>query len=220
MLRVFLDIETLPPERDDPLLKERAAQSDEEEYRRLALDGRYGRLLCIGLIIEENSLITSRGVLGRDRATGKFHLDEAKMLRSFWKLIGGFDPRRDLLVGFNLLDFDLDFLCTRSVVRRVKPPFNVCFARFRSSPVYDVMWEFTHWRKKISLDEASKVLGLESSKQNGVNGSKVYDLFFEGRHEEIADYCLKDVELTRAIFHRLNFIEEPAEDPPGGAPPK
>ncbi|HEV2800368.1 MAG TPA: hypothetical protein VGW12_07720 [Pyrinomonadaceae bacterium] len=220
MLRVFLDIETLPPERGDPLLKERDAQLDEEEYRRLALDGRYGRLLCIGLIIEENGLITRRGVLGRDRATGKFHLDETKMLRSFWKLIGGFDPRRDLLVGFNLLDFDLDFLCTRSVIRQVKPPFNVCFARFRSSPVYDVMWEFTHWRKKISLDEASKVLSLESSKQNGVNGSKVYDLFLEGRHEEIADYCLKDVELTRAIFHRLNFIEGTAEDPPGEAPPK
>jgi len=220
MLRVFLDIETLPPERDDPLLKERAAQSDEEEYRRLALDGRYGRLLCIGLIIEENSLITRRGVLGRDRATGKFHLDEVKMLRSFWKLIGGFDPRRDLLVGFNLLDFDLDFLCTRSVVRRVKPPFNVCFARFRSSPVYDVMWEFTHWRKKISLDEASKVLGLESSKQDGVNGSKVYDLFLADRHEEIADYCMRDVELTRAVYYRLNFIEESTGGECGNDPAK
>lgn len=220
MLRVFLDIETLPPERDEPLLKERIAQLDEEEYRRLALDGRYGRLLCIGLIIEENNLITRRGVLGRDRNTGKFHLDETKILRSFWKLICGFDPRQDLLVGFNLLDFDLDFLCTRSVIRQVKPPFNICFARFRASPVYDVMWEFTHWRKKISLDEVSKVLGLESSKQDEVNGSKVYDLFLAGRHKEIADYCLKDVELTRAIYRRMNFIAETTDSPSGSKPMK
>lgn len=219
MFRVFLDIETLPPERDGPLLGERIARPTEEEYRQLALDSRYGRLLCVGIIIEENNLVTRHGVLGRDRGTGMFHVDEARTLGAFWKLTGGFNPHRDLLVGFNLLDFDLDFLCTRSVVKKVKPSFNVCFSRFRSSPVFDVMWEFTHWRKKISLNEVSNILGLESSKQDGVNGSKVYDLFREGRHEEIADYCLKDVELTRAIFHRLNFIEEPMKDP-DGVPPK
>lgn len=220
MLRVFLDIETLPPDRDDPLLGERIAQLTEDEYRQLALDSRYGRLLCIGLIIEENSSIIRRGVLGRDRGAGKFHLDEAKTLRSFWKLLGGFNPHRDLLVGFNLLDFDLDFLCTRSVVRKVKPSFNICFARFRSSPIFDVMWEFTHWRKKISLDEVSKILGLQSSKQNGVDGSKVYDLFLEGCHEEITNYCMKDVELTRAVYHRLNFIEESTGGESGDAPVK
>jgi 3'-5' exonuclease len=207
MFRVFLDIETLPPERGDPLLRDRITQLTEEEYRQLALDSRYGRLLCVGVIIEENNLITRRGVLGRDRDTGKFHLDEAKTLRAFWKLTADFKPHRDLLVGFNLLDFDLDFLCTRSVVLKVKPSFNVCFARFRSSPVFDVMWEFTHWRKRISLNEVAKILGLESSKGDEVNGAKVYDLFLAGRHEEIASYCMRDVELTRAVYHRLNFID-------------
>jgi hypothetical protein len=162
--------------------------------------------LCIGLIIERDGEIITRGVLGRDRSTGRFHLDEARILRAFWKLIRDFDDRRDLLIGFNLLDFDLHFICTRSVVRRVRPSINVCFARYRQRPIYDVMWEFCHWRHRISLDELAKILGLRSSKQDGVNGGRVYDLFLEGRHEEIANYCLDDVELTRLIYRRLNFI--------------
>lgn len=214
VMRVFLDAETLPPERDDPLVREKYPDCSDEDFRALALNPEYGRLLCLGIIIERDGVVTTRGVLGRDRETRLFHLDEARTLRAFWKLISGFNPQRDLLVGFNLLDFDLHFLCVRSVIKQIRPSIDVCFARFRSRPVFDVMWEFCHWRHRISLDELAKILGLRSSKQDGVNGGRVYDLFLAGRHEEIADYCLKDVELTRSIYRRLNFIGDDA----GGRP--
>jgi hypothetical protein len=207
--KIYLDVETLPPDKDDPLIKNCASQSDEEAFRKLSLNGAYGRLLCIGLIVEEDNEITLRGVIGRSRDTKEFHLDEARTLRSFWKLVKEFNPRRDLLIGFNLLDFDPPFICTRSLVKQVKPSFNVCFARFRSRPVFDVMWEFCHWRHRIKLDDVAKVLGLESSKQNGIDGSAVYDLFLAGRHQEISDYCIRDVELVRKIYRRLNFLDEP-----------
>lgn len=207
MLRIYLDLETLPPDRDDQSVSEKVANCTEDEYRHLALDGDYGRILCIGLIVERDDLVIQHGVLGRERSSGKFHLDEARTLRAFWKLLQDFNPRRDLLIGFNLLDFDLHFLCTRSVIKQVRPSYNVCFARFRSSPVYDVMWEFTHWRQRIKLDELAKILGLESSKQDGIDGSMIYDLFISGRHQEIADYNMRDVELTRAIYRRMNFLD-------------
>jgi len=69
------------------------------------------------------------------------------------------------------------------------------------------MWEFTHWRHRIKLDDLARVLGLESPKQDEIDGSRVYDLFLEGRHEEIANYCMRDCESTRAIYRRLNFDE-------------
>ena len=208
--RIYLDVETLPPEKDDPLVKECAARAScEEEFRKLALDGAYGRLLCVGLVVEEGDRITQRGVIGRSRSTREFHLDESRTLRAFWKLVKDFNPRRDLLVGFNLLDFDLPFICTRSVIKQIRPSFDVCFARFRSRPVFDVMWEFCRWRHRIKLDELAKILGLESSKQHGVDGGSVYDLFLAGRHQEIADYCLRDVELVRKIYHRMNFLDRP-----------
>ena len=205
MSRVFLDIETLPPEKDDPLISDRIEQLPDEDFRKLALDGEYGRLLCIGLVIEQNGQIVHRGTLGRDRETRRFHLDEARTLRCFWKLIQDFNPQRDLFIGHNILDFDLHFLCQRSVIKQVKPSIEVCFRRYSSHPVYDVMWEFEHWRRRISLDELAKVLGLKSSKQNGLNGNGVYDSFLEGHHEEIADYCMRDVDLTREIYYRMNF---------------
>jgi predicted PolB exonuclease-like 3'-5' exonuclease len=70
------------------------------------------------------------------------------------------------------------------------------------------MWSFTHWRHRIKLDEVARVLGLASSKENGMDGGKVYELFLAGRHQEIADYCLRDVAVTRAIYRRMNFFEE------------
>lgn len=208
VMRVFLDAETLPPERDDPLVGEKYPGCTDDEFRDLALNPNYGRLLCIGVVVEHDGNVVRRGVLGWDRATKLFHLDEGKTLRGFWKLLAYFDQRRDLLVGFNILDFDLHYICTRSIIRRVRPSFNVCFARFRPSPVFDVMWEFEHWRRRISLDELAKLLGLKSSKQNGIDGGAVYDLFNQNRHEEIADYCMSDVELTRAIYYRMNFFDE------------
>jgi hypothetical protein len=215
--KVFLDAETLPPDESDPLQGCESGSGTDEEFRQLALKPEFGRILCIGVIVERDGEIVTRGVLGRDRATGRFHLDEARILRAFWKLVRDFDDRRDLLVGFNLLDFDLHFICTRSVIRRVRPSIDVCFARYRSRPVYDVMWEFCHWRHRISLDDLAKILGLQSSK-NGISGDSVYDFFLAGRHEEIADYCMRDVELTRAAYRRLNFIEGATDVPSGGEP--
>jgi hypothetical protein len=203
--KVFLDAETLPPDESDPLCGRESGSGADEEFRQLALKPEFGRILCIGLIIERDGEVVTRGVLGRDRSTGRFHLDEARILRAFWKLIKDFDERRDLIIGFNVLDFDLHYIYTRSVIRRVRPSIDVCFARYRQRPVFDCMWAFTHWRHRISLDDLARVLGLDSPKQDGMDGSRVYDLFLEGRHQEIADYVMRDCECTRAIYRRLIF---------------
>jgi len=205
-MKFFIDAETLPPDKDDPLIKNKINGYTDDEYRQFALSGEYGRLLCIGIITERDGHIIHRGILGRDRETMRFHLDEARTLRSFRKLLQNFDDRQDLLIGFNLLDFDLLFLWERSIIKCVRPSFNISFARFRSHPVYDVMWEFTRWRHRIKLDDLANILGLQSSKKDGIDGSTVFDLFTEGRHQEIADYCLADVELTKQIYERMCFI--------------
>ena len=41
-----------------------------------------------------------------------------------------------------------------------------------------------------------------------MDGSHVYEKFCEGCHGEIADYCLRDVELVREIYYRMSFIGE------------
>jgi hypothetical protein len=208
--RVFLDIETLPPDERAP----RAISSDgpvaDEEFRGLALDGDWGRVLAIGLVVERDGVEVHRGLLGRERRTRRFHLDEARTLRAFWKLLRGFDPRRDLVVGHNVFDFDLLFLYKRSVIRRVRPSVELSFARYRSRPIFDTMHEWERWkwqRRYVSLDELARVLGLESSKCEGMDGSKVYEKFCAGCHDEIARYCMRDVELVRQVYYRMVFEE-------------
>lgn len=129
-MKVFLDIETLPPERDP--FRETPASADEREYRDLALSGDWGRILTIGLIIEMDGRETHRGILGRERQTMRFHLDEARTLRAFWRLLRDFNSRRDLVIGHNVFDFDLPFIYKRSVVHRVRPAVELSFACHRS----------------------------------------------------------------------------------------
>src|SRR5205085_5964263 len=210
--RIFVDIETLPPDKGSTVVSapEEIGTCSDEEFRRLALDGDYGRILTIGLLIEHDDQVIHRGLLGRERQTMMFHLDEARTLRAFWKLLRSFNVNRDLVVGHNVFDFDLPFLYKRSVIHNVRPSVELPFTRYRSRPVFDTMHQWNKWspRKFISLDRLAKVLGLESSKGQGINGGLVYDRFCEGYYQEIADYCMRDVELVRAIYYRMCFNGE------------
>jgi hypothetical protein len=222
--RLFIDIETLPPHEGvrsalNPALvakleggrrtlqHEAVAGCTEEQFRWLSLHAEYGRVLCVGVIVEQDGEVVCRGVLGRERQSLRFHLDEARTLRGFWNQLRGFDVRRDLVVGHNIYEFDLPFLYKRSVVLRVQPSVRLSFARYRSRPIFDTMkeWELWAWRPGIKLEELAGVLHLGMAKIEGMDGSCIYDLFREGFHQEIADYCMRDVELTQEIYYRMTF---------------
>ncbi|HEV2864833.1 MAG TPA: hypothetical protein VGX48_27820 [Pyrinomonadaceae bacterium] len=222
--RLFIDVETLPPPEGvrasiNPALAFKlenrycTSQSDagvgftEEQFRRLALHAEYGRVLAVGMIVEQDGEVVCRGVLGRERESMRFHLDEARTLRGFWNQLRGFDEKRDLIIGHNIYDFDLLFLYKRSVIHRVQPSVRLSFARYRSRPIFDTMkeWELWAWRPGIKLEELAEVLQLGMTKIEGMDGGSVYDRFCEGCHQEIADYCMQDVEMAREIYYRLTF---------------
>lgn len=205
MKRIFIDIETLPPE-TCPHEECRGKACPDEEFRRLALRAEFGRILCVGLIVEQCGMIVQQGGLGRDRLTLRFHLDEARTIRGLWNLFDGFDVRRDIVVGFNIIDFDLPFLYKKSVVHQVRPSVFLSFARYSCQPIYDLQreWEKWHYSSRISLHDLAVTLNLPSPKGE-IDGSRVYDYFCAGRHVEIADYCMKDVIVSREIYYRMCF---------------
>ena len=114
----------------------------EEQFRRLALHAEYGRVLSIGMIVEQGEKVVCRGVLGRERGSMRFHLHETKTLKGFWEQLREFDNRQDLIVGHNIFDFDLLFLYKRSIINRVQPSVRLSFARYRSRPIFDTMKEW------------------------------------------------------------------------------
>ncbi len=54
----------------------------------------------------------------------------------------------------------------------------------------------------FSLDAVARFLGV-GSKTEGMDGSKVYQMWLDGRHEENAAYCENDVEILRGAYWRL-----------------
>lgn len=223
MKRLFIDIETLPANKDqwegiENKLKEEIAskykktdtiqQKQEEAFRKTSLSGEFGRILCIGFLLERND-DEEEGVLCRDNVAERFKEGESEILKMFWEMVRGFDPSNDQIVGHNVFDFDFKFIYQRSAVVRVKPTQDWSFARYRNQPIFDTMRERTKWdtQDKISLDKMALVLGLPSSKSEEISGDKVYERYEEGKHKLIRDYCLEDVRLTRKIYRRLTFSD-------------
>jgi hypothetical protein len=222
MLKVFLDIETLPPDEEmrgqltsekiRKLLRKHIEPGDhqgctEEEFRGLALHAEYGRVLTVGVIMEKDNQVIHRGVLGRERQTMLFHLDEVRTLRGFWKLLKDFNTRHDLIIGHNVF-WDLKFLTKRSIIHGIKP-LKLSFAKFRSQPIFDTMQEWAAWDFSggISLAHLAEILKVGVTKTEGMDGGQVYDQFCAGCHDLIAEYCLQDVECVRAVFYKLTDPE-------------
>lgn len=200
-MNLFFDIETIPAqENQHEILKEIHAKKVEDgkkvsgnfdEYlAATSFDGAFGQIICIGYAIDDKPVEVLRG-------------DEKKILQDFWEIA----KEARLFIGFNNMDFDLRFIYQRSIIHGVPSRTDLSFARYRSSPIYDIMWEWRKWAREpsINLDSLAKALGIPSSKGGAIEGKDVAQAYADGRIKEICDYCKKDVEVTRAIYKRMVF---------------
>lgn len=231
MKRIFLDIETLPTEEANREFVENKTRGKflkkgedienakldfliETAFKETALRGSLGRLLCVGLIVEEDGKLLHQGVFGQDRETHEFHLNESRTLTQFWNFLKRlrFNPYRDLIIGHNVLGFDLPFLYQRSMIFSVNPSFELEFNPYRSQPVYDTMrqWAKLNPREFISLEELALAFALECPKNGSVNGENMLEAYMQGRHKEIREYCMADVDCTRQLYYRMTFQTTPS----------
>jgi predicted PolB exonuclease-like 3'-5' exonuclease len=203
MVKLFLDIETLPSSEGDKdtvlsILEKRKSNlkngfptSKEDLYLSTSFDGTFGRICCVGFIKEDGEI--TKGVLEGT---------EEEMLKKFWEIA----QNVDLFIGHNIFEFDLPFIYKRSIIFGIKPSKNISFAKYKNDSIFDTMFEWEKWAygEKHSLDTLARVLKLPSSKDT-MNGSEVWSYYKEGRLKEIQEYCMKDVELTRLIYYKMIF---------------
>lgn len=202
---ITIDIETLPTA--EPF-EAKLFWETEEEFRKTACDANLGRILCIGYSEQnERGQITAHGCFGYRKATGDFESDESAILAEFWQFLGGFNASTDLIIGHNILNFDLPFIVQRSIIKNVRPTVNFYFGKYKSAPIFDTMreWDCWKWGDSTSLKKLAFALGLENPKTEDIDGSKIYDAYLEGRFEEIYRYCMRDVKTTRNVWRRINF---------------
>lgn len=210
---IFIDIETIPGQHEGLLDEYRAAVKapgnyskpesikawlDENreaiaqaEWQKTALDGAVGQIVCISWashIEGQTHFVTSTDLV-----------DEKEMLYTFWS---DMNDREDTIGGHNVASFDIPFLWARSIIHNVRPP--AWFPR-NPKPWYPEVYDTMHqWNpdKRISLDRLAKALGLPGKTGKG---SDVWPMVQEGKWDDIAAYCMADVNLTLAVYDRMTF---------------
>jgi len=131
--------------------------------------------------------------------------DEAELLAAFWDVA----RRYESIVTFNGRGFDVPFIYLRSAVLHVPITRKDWLGyRFATEPHCDLAEQFTFYgvsgrdgaARRFNLDFYCKTFGIESPKAQGVTGADVNQLMAKGRHREIAEYCLRDVQATASLY--------------------
>ena len=89
---ITIDIETLPAESEIKLDLQKTAKQNETDVSKTALNGDFGRILCIGYIDEKPNGQVNSGVIGWDNQKNEFNKMECEILAEFWQMMSGFRP--------------------------------------------------------------------------------------------------------------------------------
>jgi hypothetical protein len=229
MTTIYLDVETLPGMTAESKSKARrdthapgtlkksesittwwATEGDaaiELTWRKQALDPAAGELAAIGWAIDDDA--PECVVRGLEETEGDYLRRALAVIDA--RLQAAAQPADPLLapwledlkpyfVGFNA-QFDAGFLRARGWANRVLVPRWLPSAFARAPRDYGcTMLAFSGYGGRISLDRLSRALGVPSPKADGVDGGEVLDLWRDGHHQELAAYCLRDVQATRAVW--------------------
>src|SRR5215510_11097457 len=187
------------------------AAEEERVYQLGSLNATSARILSIavhvgtvpGFEIEGLATNQSEHVFGID-AEGN-EQEEAEALKGFLNLMSDYDPECDLIVGHNIVGFDLPFIFQRCLANNISVKPFIDLSEFRVQGVYDTMraWWLGDRRSRVGLDDIAWALNFESSKTSEVEGSRVFDLYQAGRLAEIREYNLNDVRVTRKVYERM-----------------
>ncbi len=180
------------------------AAEEERVYQLGSLNATSGRILSIAVHVGSVAGFPVDGLPGND-SEHAFGIDEAgnereesEALTGFLKLMSDFDPGCDVIVGHNIIGFDLPFIFQRCLANNLTVKPFVDLSEFNVQGVYDTMraW-WLGGRNRVALDDVAWALGIESSKTSEVEGSRVFELYQAGRLADIREYNLNDVRVTR-----------------------
>jgi len=181
--------------------------SFDERYRKTSFDGAMGQVVCISYGIDDTGPFSIYSSNWKD--------DEAEVISKFYDAVSShYNPsihQRPVFIGHNIIGFDLRFLFQRSVMLGIKPPHIIPFkAKPWDEGVFDTMTAWSVVGNRVSLSKLCSVFGLDAKGTeigDEIDGSKVWDYVQAGRIDDVATYCIGDVERTRQIYKRLNFLK-------------
>jgi len=217
-MNLYLDIETVPSDRADireyvassvtppgtmkkaeTIAKweaEEKPQAIEDALAKCSFDGAFGRVVCVCFAVDDGDVSKFYGVT----ETMLLKTLDTAFSQSIRR--NGFDTK---IIGHNI-GWDVRFLYQRYICLNIPVPAvirrAVAAKPWDEEKVFDTMVQFAGVGNRISLDKMCLAMGIPSPKSE-MDGSMVWDYFKAGRLEEIATYCVGDVETVRKVHQRM-----------------
>ncbi|MEM4709888.1 MAG: ribonuclease H-like domain-containing protein [Candidatus Diapherotrites archaeon] len=177
MSYIVVDVETSPID-----IKEYDKRNEEEKKK---------------MLNPIDSKIIAIGIKAKDNEAQIFLGEEKEILGEFWVNIKKHKQKANKIIGFNIKDFDLPFLVTRSFLNDVEiEPF--------------ILKEIIDIREKLSaykwgnvrgkLKEFAKLLSIPTL---GIEGDKINELYINKDFKTIKEYLTKDLEITELLYERI-----------------
>ncbi|SCY36930.1 hypothetical protein SAMN05192588_2524 [Nonlabens sp. Hel1_33_55] len=213
---LFLDIETVPQHENfedlKPIDQELFSQktqyqrrdefSPAEFYERAGIWAEFGKIICIsvGFFRESSS--------GRTLRVHSYNGDEKQLLIEFAQMLEEhFSRREHLLCGHNAKEFDFPFIARRMIIHGLELPakLNLFGKKPWEIPHLDTMelWKFGDYKHYTSLKLLTRILGIESPKDD-IDGSQVRNVYYNEKDvERITRYCERDVIAVAQVVLKL-----------------
>lgn len=225
-MEIFIDIETIPSQRQDVFdmiresitppgnitkeesiakwWSEKGTEAIDIEWRKTALNGTFGEIICIAWAIDDEDPHAVSRTLEES---------EADMLQQFFDQLAAVilqpgRPQAVTWIGHYISGFDLRIIWQRAVINGVRPPFKIPYdAKPWSDVIYDtkVEWSGLNSRGGGSQDHICKAMGFPG--KGDMDGSKVWDAIKAGEYDKVTLYCIDDVTDVRHIYRRMTFKE-------------
>lgn len=174
-----------------------------DKVRRTSLDGAFGRVCVIGWALDDHAVNFVKSADNEARVLHGF----ADCLRDNIAINEVFDT---CVIGHNVSSFDLRFLTQRFIVHGIRPPHVISRAAqakpWEQDKVFDTMVQWSGVGQRVSLDKLCVALEIPSPKGD-ITGATVAAAVAAGRIDDVAAYCVKDVEAVRAVHRRMTFAD-------------
>ena len=176
----------------------------QEVYRQTAaFFPEFGKVACVSM-----AFVTKNGDVRFESFYGD---DELTILNETRRIFDKIEPLGFELCGQSIKVFDIPFLGKRYFINEMLPP--KLFPTYNTKPwdlrVLDTkeVWQFGNNWSLSSLDLMCSSLEIDSPKNGDVKGDNVNTNYWAGNHEEIKEYCERDVKALVDIITKLNKLK-------------
>ncbi|WP_261387349.1 ribonuclease H-like domain-containing protein [Chitinophaga pinensis] len=184
-----------------------SGDATEAYAERAGIYAEFGKIVCIsaGFFYVENGRYQLR--------IKSFYGDDEKvLLNSFLELVNKFHTKfpRFQFAGHNIKEFDIPFICRRSVIHQLSLPLPLQIHGFKpwELPMLDTMqlWRFGDFKNYTSLKLLTAIMGIPTPKDD-IDGSMVGKVYWQDHDlERIASYCQKDVVAVGQLLMRFKGV--------------